>query len=82
LKEENNMKIEILGSGCSKCRKLAKNTEKAVNDLGVDAEITKVEDMTEIMERGVMLTPALSVNGKVVSSGKVLSPEKIAKHLK
>ncbi len=71
------MKIEILGSGCAKCKKLAKNTEKAVKETGKDAKIIKVEDMIEIMERGIMLTPALAVDGKVVSTGKVLSPKEI-----
>lgn len=76
------MKIEILGSGCAKCKKLAKNAEKAVKETGKDARIVKVEDMVEIMERGVMLTPALAVDGKVLSTGKVLSPKEIAELLR
>lgn len=75
------MKIEILGSGCAKCKRLAKNTEKAVKNTKKEAEIIKVEDMTEIMNRGVMITPALSIDGKVVSSGKVLKPDEISKLL-
>ncbi len=75
------MKIEILGSGCAKCKRLAKNVEKAVKNTKKDAEIIKVEDMTEIMNRGVMITPALSIDGKVVSSGKVLKPDEISELL-
>jgi small redox-active disulfide protein 2 len=75
------MKIEILGSGCAKCKRLAKNVEKAVKNTKKDAEIKKVEDMTEIMNRGVMITPALAVDGKVVSTGKVLKPDEISELL-
>jgi small redox-active disulfide protein 2 len=65
------MKIEVLGTGCMKCKRLAKNVEKAVADLGVDATIEKVEDITAIMDRGVMLTPALIVDGELKVSGRV-----------
>jgi len=65
------MKIEILGTGCAKCRRLTKNVDKAVADLGLDAEIIKVEDITAIMDRGVMLTPALIVDGELKISGRV-----------
>jgi len=65
------MKIEILGTGCMKCKRLAKNVEKAVSELGVPAEIEKVEDITAIVDRGVMLTPALIVDGELKVSGRV-----------
>jgi len=65
------MKIEILGTGCMKCKRLAKNVEKAVAELGVPAEIEKVEDINAIMEKGVMLTPALIVDGELKVSGRV-----------
>lgn len=63
--------IEILGTGCAKCRRLVKNVDKAVSDLGIDAEIIKVEDITAIMDRGVMLTPGLIVDGELKVSGRV-----------
>ncbi|RQD81118.1 MAG: thioredoxin family protein [Methanocalculus sp. MSAO_Arc2] len=64
------MKIEVLGTGCMKCRRLAKNVEKAVVDLGIQADIVKVENITAIMERNVMLTPALIVDGELKISGR------------
>jgi small redox-active disulfide protein 2 len=68
------MKLEILGSGCANCRKLYALTEGAVRDLGIgDAEVVKVEDFPTIMAYGVMSTPALAIDGKVVMSGKVPS---------
>jgi small redox-active disulfide protein 2 len=71
------MKIEILGTGCPKCATLAENTEKAVRELGITAEIVKVKDIREIMKRSVMFTPALAIDGVVKSSGRVLDVEKI-----
>ena len=65
------MKIQILGTGCPKCRKTAEVAEKAVAELGIDAEIVKVTDIDEIMGFGVMLTPALAIDGEVKVSGKV-----------
>ena len=73
------MKIEILGIGCPKCRKLFENAQEAVKNLGTCAEVVKVEDMQEIINAGVMLTPAISVDGKVKSAGKVLSVDEIKK---
>jgi len=64
-------KIEILGTGCAKCRRLEKNVEKAIADLGIDVEIIKIEDITVIIDRGVMLTPALIVDGELKVSGRV-----------
>lgn len=65
------MKIEILGPGCAKCRTLYENTRKAVAASGVSAEIVKVEDIPSIMKYGVMSTPALVIDGRVRSSGRV-----------
>jgi len=72
------MKIQIYGSGCDKCKKLYANAEAAAKSAGVDAELEKITDMDAIVAAGVMMTPALAVDGKVVSSGKVLSPDEIA----
>lgn len=71
------MKIEILGTGCQKCNKLTEATKQAVAELGLDAEILKVEKLDQIMQYGVMVTPALVVNGVVKVSGKVPSKEEI-----
>jgi small redox-active disulfide protein 2 len=73
------MKIQILGTGCPKCTKLFKNAEAAVQQSGVAAEVVKVQDIVEITNFGVMLTPALAIDGDVKSVGKVLSPEDIKK---
>ncbi len=72
------MKVQILGSGCDKCEKLAANVKEAAAKLGLECEIEKVTDINEITAFGVMMTPALAIDGKVVSVGKVLSPEKAA----
>jgi small redox-active disulfide protein 2 len=74
-------KIEILGTGCQKCVKLAKNAEEAVKDKGAEYTIEKVTDLAKIMNYGVMMTPGLVVDGKVASVGKVLSPDEIKKLL-
>ncbi|MDD4013978.1 MAG: thioredoxin family protein [Candidatus Omnitrophica bacterium] len=75
------MKIEILGAGCPKCKQLAANAEEAVRELGVGAEIGKITDIDRIMDYGVMMTPAMAVDGTVVSAGKVLSKDEIKKIL-
>lgn len=74
--------IEVLGTGCMKCRRLMKNVETAVRELGIDAEIRKVDDITEIMERGVMLTPALAVDGEMKVSGRVADVKELKEILK
>jgi small redox-active disulfide protein 2 len=74
-------KIQILGTGCPKCKLLMANAESAVKELGIDAQIEKVDKIHDIMKFGVMVTPALVVDGQVKSAGKVLSPEDIKKHL-
>jgi len=74
-------KIQILGTGCPKCSKLAENAEAAVKNAGVECEIEKVTDINEIMKFGVMMTPALAVDGQVKTVGKVPSPDEIAQML-
>ncbi|MFO8034179.1 MAG: thioredoxin family protein [Candidatus Bipolaricaulota bacterium] len=73
--------IEVLGRGCPKCQQTAKNAEEAIRELGVEAEIVKVEDLNEIMTRGVMMTPALAIDGQVVLSGHVATVKEIKQHL-
>ena len=70
-------KIQILGTGCLKCKKLAENAESAAQALGVDYELEKVTQINDIMAMGVMMTPALAIDGEVKAAGKVLSPEAI-----
>ena len=70
-------KIQILGTGCPKCQALAANAEAAAKELGLDYELVKVKDINEIMTFGVMVTPALAVDGEVKAAGKVLDPETI-----
>jgi len=72
-------KIEILGPGCPKCQKLMELTEKAMQELDLDCELEKVGDIQKIMSYGVMITPALVVDGTVKISGKVPSLEEIKK---
>jgi small redox-active disulfide protein 2 len=69
--------LQILGVGCPKCTKLAENTEAAAKNLGIDYELAKVTDIGEIMKFGVMLTPALAIDGEVAVVGKVPSPAEI-----
>ncbi len=73
--------IQILGTGCPKCKQLFANAEAAAKTAGIEAKIEKVEKIMEIMKFGVMSTPALVVDGTVKSVGKVLSPGEIQKHL-
>jgi len=73
--------IQILGPGCPKCRTLAKNAETAAKDLGIEYEVEKVTDINEIMKFGVMLTPALVVDGQVKIVGKVPSVEDVKEML-
>ena len=72
-------KIQILGTGCAKCKKLAERAEQAAKELGVDYEIEKVTDIIQIARFGVMMTPALALDGHVKSSGRVLGVEEIKK---
>jgi len=75
------MKIEILGTGCPKCKKLFQNAKEAIRNLNLSAEVVKVEDIQKIMDAGVMMTPAIVVDSKVKSAGKVLSVDEIKKIL-
>ena len=70
-------KIQILGTGCPKCKKLAENAEIAAKALGIEYEIEKVTDINEIMKFGVVMTPALAVDGEVKFVGKIPSPDEI-----
>jgi len=74
-------KIEILGTGCAKCKRLFANAEQAVEDLKISAEIIKVEDIVEIVSRGVMLPPALFINGEVRAEGRIPDVNEIKKML-
>lgn len=76
------MKIQILGTGCPKCKQLAANAQAAVEAAGIEAEIVKVEKIAEIVAMGAMLTPALAIDGDVKSSGKVLSADQIQELIK
>jgi small redox-active disulfide protein 2 len=77
LKKGEYMKIEILGTGCNKCKALEEATKQAVAKIGGFHEIIKVEDIVEIMNYGVMSTPALVIDGVVKSTGKILSVDEI-----
>ncbi len=71
------MKIQVLGTGCAKCKQLTANTEQALRELGITAEVEKVEDIREIRKFNVMSTPALVIDGKVRSTGKVLPADAV-----
>ena len=75
------VKIEVLGPGCPKCQMLEKNVRAAVEEMGLDAEVTKVSDIKEIASRGVLMTPGLVVDGKILSSGHLLSANQVKKRL-
>ena len=74
-------KLQVLGTGCSKCEMLAKLTAQAADELGIEYEFTKITDLSEIMSFGVMMTPALVVDGEVKVSGKVPSVDDLKKIL-
>ena len=76
------MKIKVLGSGCPNCKVLEVNTKKALEELKIKADVEKVTDISKIMEYCIMSTPALIIDEKVVSYGKVLSSNEIKKLLK
>ena len=73
------MKIEILGPGCSKCKATEKIVKIAVEELGIQAEVRKIEDIQEIVDRGVMMTPAVIVDGKAVIEGRKPTVDEIKK---
>jgi small redox-active disulfide protein 2 len=74
-------KIEILGTGCAKCKSLEASARQAVEHMGIEAQITKIDKMDDILARGVMMTPAIAVDGVVRSSGRVLSAAEVEKLL-
>ncbi len=71
------MKIQVLGSGCAKCKILEEKVREAVSELGIDAEVVKVTDMDEIINMGVMMTPALAIDDDVKTVGKVLTTDQV-----
>jgi small redox-active disulfide protein 2 len=75
------VKIKILGAGCSKCKKLAEQTELAAKEMGIEYSLEKITDIREIINSGVMTTPALVVDGKVMAAGRLPSIEEIKKML-
>jgi small redox-active disulfide protein 2 len=76
------MKLQILGTGCAKCKALEANARAAVAELGVEAEVEKVTDLESITAMGVMMTPALAVDGTVKSVGRVLTKDQIVQFIK
>jgi len=76
------MKVQVLGSGCPKCKLLEQHAREAVAELGMAAEIEKVMDTDAIMEMGVMMTPALAIDGEAKSVGKVLTKDQVIAYLK
>ncbi len=75
------MIIKILGSGCKNCESLTENTKAALKELGLEAEIVKITDYREIVSYGIVATPGLVIDEKVISSGRVLKPQKIVEIL-
>jgi small redox-active disulfide protein 2 len=76
------MKVQILGAGCSKCKILEAHAREAIAELGLQAEVEKVTDIETIMGMGVMMTPALAIDGTVKSVGRVLTKDQVAGYLK
>jgi small redox-active disulfide protein 2 len=79
VKEERTMSvhIEVLGPGCARCQTLYENTKAAVDELGIDARVEKIDDVTVMVMRGVMESPALMVNGKLVLAGHLATPHRL-----
>lgn len=75
------MKIQILGTGCPKCKKTYENVEQAIKDLDICADLEKVEDLKAIMGFGIMVTPALAIDGEVKAAGKIPSVEEIKRFI-
>ncbi|MCK9398541.1 MAG: thioredoxin family protein [Bacteroidales bacterium] len=71
------MEIKVLGIGCTKCKALEKSVREAISEMNIQANITKVEDIVDIMNYGIMRTPGLVINEKVVSSGHILSVSQV-----
>jgi small redox-active disulfide protein 2 len=79
---EESMRIQILGPGCSKCKLLEQHAREAVAELGLEAEIDKITDIEAIMQMGVMMTPALAIDGTIKSAGRVLTRDQVVQYLK
>ena len=75
------MEVKVLGGGCTNCIKLASNAKEALDELNIDTEIIKVTEMADILKHGVMSTPALVIDGKIVGSGRVLNKKEIVKYI-
>ena len=75
------MRIEIFGTGCAKCKRQTKNVERAVKEMGVDVEVVKVEDISAIMNSGVMMTPAIAIDGEIKASGRIVDVEELKRLL-
>ncbi|OEU62767.1 MAG: redox-active disulfide protein 2 [Desulfuromonadales bacterium C00003094] len=75
------IKIQILGTGCTKCQKLRENAQQTADELGLDYQLEKISDIKDIASFGVMMTPALAVDGEVKLVGKVPDPEDLKKYL-
>lgn len=75
------MQIKVLGTGCANCKKLESNVKAAVKELGIEATVEKVENIKDIIDFGVMKTPALVIDGQVKVAGKILGVEEIKKYL-
>ena len=75
------MRIEVLGSGCAKCKRQVQVAERVVKELGLEAEVVKVEDISDIIERGVMMTPALAIDGELKASGRIVDAEELKRML-
>ncbi len=71
------MRIEILGMGCPKCKKLYENAQSAVKELNMQAEVVKMEDIQKIIDYGLMATPAIAIDGEVKAAGRIPTPEEI-----
>lgn len=76
------MNIKVIGTGCDKCDKLYDNVMQAVDETGVEAVVEKVEDLMEIVKLGVMTSPALMIDGKMISAGKVMKKDEVKKHIR
>lgn len=70
-------KIEVLGTGCAKCKRLEKNVREAVKELGLDIEVVKIDDFEEIVRRGLMMTPGLIIEGQTIAEGRVPGVDEI-----
>ncbi len=75
------MRIEILGMGCPKCKKLYENAQTAVKEMNVQAEVVKVQDIQKITDYGLMATPAIAIDGEVKAAGRIPAPDEIKKWL-